>query len=690
MSRSSARLLADLLDSTGDVKLENLDNIEAAVNGTAKRQSFTATAGQTTFNVAGGFDSGYVDVYMDGVKLHTSDFADTSGTAIVLALGASENQLIDVIAYGTFTLSNLGIHDINTLQTTLDGKLAPDGDGSQLTGINAVIKAASAPTVASIGTFFYNTATDSLYISDGTQWNLVWPSEWPPATTGGTVIISALSEGGTFSYNLGDDFEDEIDTDVELIYTLNAGTMPSGCTLPTAGNSLFTGTANSVSSNTNYTWSIRATDTSGDSAIQNYQQTINNVLPTSTGGTITISSVVENASYSYATSTNFTFPVGAVKSGYTLQSGSLPVGISLNESTGDLSGTATQVSGNTATVTYTFTIRAADTDGDTVDQNYSSAITKAPIDGGWSSWSAWSGCSTGTATESRTRTCDSPPPQYGGAGCSGPSSESEDCSTAGSGGTVTTDTNYKYHTFTSSGNFIVTTPGLVDYLIVAAGGGGGSGLGGGGGAGGFISGTSLNMNIGTYAVIVGAGGAGGAEGDVNLGLDGNDSSFNTFTAIGGGGGAACGSPTSGRSGGSGGGAAGGGSGQGTPGGLGTSGQGNAGGAISSYDLFAAGGGGAGGGGQDTHAGGGGDGGIGTVSSISGTATYYAGGGGAGFYSSGSYGDGGTGGGADGGTYEGSNGLVNTGGGGGGGAYNTLPRHKGGNGGSGIVIVRYAL
>ncbi len=123
MSRSGARLLADLLDSTGDVKLENLDNIEDAVNGTAKRQSFTATAGQTTFNVAGGFDSGYVDVYMDGVKLHTSDFADTSGTAIVLVLGASENQLIDVIAYGTFTLSNLSIPDINTLQTSLDAKI---------------------------------------------------------------------------------------------------------------------------------------------------------------------------------------------------------------------------------------------------------------------------------------------------------------------------------------------------------------------------------------------------------------------------------------------------------------------------------------------------------------------------------------------------------------------------------------
>ena len=90
----------------------------SSVNGTSRRQSFTATANQTSFTVTGGFDSGFVDVYMDGVKLHTSDFTDTSGTSIVLTTGASVGQLIDIIAYGTFTLANLVAADITDVTAT--------------------------------------------------------------------------------------------------------------------------------------------------------------------------------------------------------------------------------------------------------------------------------------------------------------------------------------------------------------------------------------------------------------------------------------------------------------------------------------------------------------------------------------------------------------------------------------------
>ena len=155
----------------------------------------------------------------------------------------------------------------------------PAISGSALTGIDAVVTGTSLPSpVSATASLFYKTDTNVLYISDGTQWKFV--SNAPPATTGGTVTISALDEQtGTFSYNLGIDFEDDSDTDAELTYTLNSGTMPAGCTLPTAGNSAFTGTSGTVSSNTNYTWTIKATDTSGATTTQDYQQTINNVLP---------------------------------------------------------------------------------------------------------------------------------------------------------------------------------------------------------------------------------------------------------------------------------------------------------------------------------------------------------------------------------------------------------------------------
>ena len=52
---------------------------------------------------------------------------------------------------------------------------------------------------------------------------------------------------------------------------------------------------------------------------------------------------------------------------------------------------------------------------------------------------------------------------------------------AATGGTVTTDGDFKVHTFTSSGNFVVTNPSSsvssIEYLIVAGGGGGGAGGG---------------------------------------------------------------------------------------------------------------------------------------------------------------------------------------------------------------------
>ena len=65
------------------------------------------------------------------------------------------------------------------------------------------------------------------------------------------------------------------------------------------------------------------------------------------------------------------------------------------------------------------------------------------------------------------------------------------------GGTITTDGDYKVHTFTSSGTFEVTcvggTESDIQYLVVAGGGGGGHGSSGttrwhesaGGGAGGY-------------------------------------------------------------------------------------------------------------------------------------------------------------------------------------------------------------
>jgi hypothetical protein len=225
----------------------------------------------------------------------------------------------------------------------------------------------------------------------------------------------------------------------------------------------------------------------------------------------------------------------------------------------------------------------------------------------------------------------------------------------------------------------------VEYLLVAGGGSGGGYVSGGGGAGGLLSGTSVVTALTAYGITVGAGAARSTLG--NLGASGNNSVFNSLTAIGGGagaiGGGGVGVATSGGSGG------GGGSSVNTPtGGSGTAGQGFAGGnsGFSSGNYPSAGGGGAGAVGQSPAGAGsaGGNGGVGVNWQSLGT--FYAGGGGAGASSSG--GTGGSGGGGNGGEFNastpGTDGGANTGGGGGGNGNGTY----GGAGGSGISIIRY--
>jgi hypothetical protein len=94
-------------------------------------------------------------------------------------------------------------------------------------------------------------------------------------------------------------------------------------------------------------------------------------------------------------------------------------------------------------------------------------------------------------------------------------------------GTYTADgINYKYHVFTSSGDFTVTVGSApVDVLIVGGGGGGGVSLAGGGGGGGVAVATGRTVGVGTYSIVVGSGGAGGTSTASPGGLGGNSSAF---------------------------------------------------------------------------------------------------------------------------------------------------------------------
>jgi hypothetical protein len=179
---------------------------------------------------------------------------------------------------------------------------------------------------------------------------------------------------------------------------------------------------------------------------------------------------------------------------YSIVTGTLPAGLSLDGETGVITGTAPS-SASTSAVT----IRAIDTGGNFLDREFTFEIV-VPV--------------------------------------------------SASGGTISTVDGYKYHTFTSGGTLTVSQGGQIDYLVVAGGGGSGTGSfsnnSGGGGAGGMLNGTQT-ISTASYSISIGTGG-GEAQ-------NGGNSSFNGITTTGGGRGSDYGSSGN-TSGGSGGGGAG--------------------------------------------------------------------------------------------------------------------------------------
>ena len=369
---------------------------------------------------------------------------------------------------------------------------------------------------------------------------------------------------------------------------------------------------------------------------------VTNTPPATTGGTVTITTLAGlTGTFNYNLGINFTDDTQADGDlAYTLESGTLPAGAVLpTQGNSTITGTATNPSANT---TYNFVIRATDGSAAFSTQAYTQVITKTVA--------------------------------------------------LSSGGTLTTPTGFRVHTFTSSGTFNGGNQGQTATIAIVAGGasGGGARHGSGGGAGGMVVLTNQAMSYANQTVTIGAGGASRTGG--LPGLPGANTVFGSTTVLGGGRGGCydVNADAAYRNGGNGG--SGGGCGYDSNPGLGTSGQGNNGGDDS---TTASGYGGGGGGGKSAVGGAG----SGTAGGNGGAGLAFNGvtyaGGGAGPAWQGTTGTGGAGGGGNGGPNQQTNqgvggaGTTNTGGGGGG-ANAQNNNAIGGAGGSGIVVIKITL
>lgn len=233
---------------------------------------------------------------------------NSSGTPITLSLSGGATTSVAVMtgaSHGTVAASGTSISYTPTV-----GYSGPD----------------SFTYTASNGSGTSAPATVSITV--GTPTITIAPSIVRAATVGTAYSESVTAANGMAPYT----------------YNLSAGSLPAGLSLNTSTGALSgTPTAGGV-----FNFSVRATDSSTGSGTHAYSMTV--AAPTVAIAPATMSLMTVGTSYNLS----ITASGGTAPYSYAITAGSLPAGLSLNTSTGTLSGTPT------VAAMYSFTVTATD------------------------------------------------------------------------------------------------------------------------------------------------------------------------------------------------------------------------------------------------------------------------------------------------------------------------------------------
>ncbi len=172
------------------------------------------------------------------------------------------------------------------------------------------------------------------------------------APTINTTELGALVAGNAVSLTLS------VSGSVPVTFAVQSGSLPTGLSLNTSSGEI-SGSPSTVGS---YSFTVRATNSAGFDD-QAFSGSVTGVAPTIT--TTSLSPIYRAFAVSQTLAVTGTQPAT-----FALQSGSLPAGLSLNTSTGVISGTPTTVA------SYSFTIRATNSYG-TDDQAFTGSVLQS-------------------------------------------------------------------------------------------------------------------------------------------------------------------------------------------------------------------------------------------------------------------------------------------------------------------------
>ena len=121
-------------------------------SGVIHKETFNVTINQTIFDLANTYNTGYVDVFINGVRLSSTDFTETSSTRITLTEPAISGDVVDVLIHGSVvqnTILNSTVDNLHINQS-LTGQL---GGGEETVGTTGFLaEVISAPVTITVAT----------------------------------------------------------------------------------------------------------------------------------------------------------------------------------------------------------------------------------------------------------------------------------------------------------------------------------------------------------------------------------------------------------------------------------------------------------------------------------------------------------------------------------------------------------
>jgi len=89
----------------------SFQNAGSSVNGTTNRVNYVVGTNSGSYNGSttvfpATYDPGFLDVYLNGVRLDPADVTATNGTSVTLGSAATAGDTVGIVGYGTFALSD--------------------------------------------------------------------------------------------------------------------------------------------------------------------------------------------------------------------------------------------------------------------------------------------------------------------------------------------------------------------------------------------------------------------------------------------------------------------------------------------------------------------------------------------------------------------------------------------------------